>query len=76
MAMMILYRFLTTTYKNINRRELGVANLVEDIFNKRPTVVGWGYTSGFDPYSQELQGDLADYGVAARTLQKLDVSLN
>merc|ERR1712156_256420 len=55
------------------RRELGVTNLVEDIFNKRPTVVGWGYTSGFDPYSQELQGDLAEYGVAARTLQKLDI---
>merc|ERR1712012_752685 len=54
-------------------RALGVTNLVEDIFNKRPTVVGWGYTSGFDPYSQELQGDLADYGVAARTLQKLDI---
>ena len=71
-----LYRYLTTPYKNINRRALGVTNLVEDIFNKRPTVVGWGYTSGFDPYSQELQGDLAEYGVAARTLQKLDVSLN
>merc|ERR1712013_636531 len=55
------------------RRVLGVTNLVEDIFNKRPTVVGWGYTSGFDPYSQELQGDLAEYGVAARTLQKLDI---
>ena len=71
-----LYWYLTTPYKNINRRALGVTNLVEDIFNKRPTVVGWGYTSGFDPYSQELQGDLAEYGVAARTLQKLDVSLN
>ena len=33
------------------RQELKVSNLVEDIVGKRPTVVGWGYTSGFDPYS-------------------------
>jgi len=55
------------------RRELRVSNLVEDIVGKRPTVVGWGYTSGFDPYDLTLQGDLQDYGVASKSLQKLDI---
>ena len=57
------------------RRQLEVANLVEDIVGKRPTVVGWGYTSGFDPYDLSVQGDLKDYGVASKSLQKLDVIL-
>ena len=64
-----------TFQKHSFRQELKVSNLVEDIVGKRPTVVGWGYTSGFDPYDLTVQGDLKDYGVASRSLQKLDVSL-
>ena len=52
-----------------------MSNLVEDIVGKRPTVVGWGYTTGFDPYSLTVQGDLQDFGVASKSLQKLDVIL-
>jgi len=58
---------------NEYRQELRVSNLVGDIVGKRPTVVGWGYTSGFDPYDLSVQGDLKDYGVASRSLQKLDI---
>ena len=57
------------------RQELGVSNLVEDIVGKRPTVIGWGYTFGFDPYNLSVQGDLRDYGVGSKSLQKLDVTL-
>jgi len=58
---------------NEYRQQLSVSNLVEDIVGKRPTVVGWGYTSGFDPYDLSVQGDLKDYGVASKSLQKLDI---
>ena len=57
------------------RQELRVSNLVEDIIGKRPTVVGWGFTTGFDPYDLSVQGDLKDHGVASKSLQKLAVIL-
>ena len=36
-------------------RDLGVSNLVTALEGTKPTVVGWGYTSGFDPWSLEPQ---------------------
>jgi len=58
---------------NEYRQELRVSNLVEDIIGKRPTVVGWGFTSGFDPYDLSVQGDLKENGVASKSLQKLAI---
>jgi len=58
------------------RQELKVSNLVEDIVGKRPTVVGWGYTSGFDPYSYtKVQGDFDGFNVASKSLQKLAIPI-
>jgi hypothetical protein len=37
------------------RKSLDVTNLIEDLEGRHPTVVGWGYTSGFDPWSGEAQ---------------------
>ena len=61
--------------RHLFRQELRVSNLVEDIIGKRPTVVGWGFTTGFDPYDLSVQGDLKDHGVASKSLQKLAVIL-
>ena len=39
----------------MSRPELEVKNLMRDLEGRTPTVVGWGYTSGFDPWSGEAQ---------------------
>lgn len=57
------------------RPELEVDNIMKDLEGRRPTVVGWGYTSGFDPWSGDLQGDTEKYGVGSRIQQKLALPL-
>lgn len=57
------------------RQELGVANLSGDLEGREATVVGWGYTSGYDPWAGGEQEDDTTYGVPSREQWKLSVPL-
>ena len=37
------------------RQELGVSDLSGDLEGRKATVVGWGYTSGYDPWAGREQ---------------------
>ena len=37
------------------RRALGVENVKNDLEGRTATVVGWGYTSGYDPWLGKIQ---------------------
>ena len=37
------------------RKSLGVSNIISSLEGRTPTVVGWGFTSGFDPWSGDPQ---------------------
>ena len=56
------------------RAALQVEDMVGGLEGRNGTVVGWGYTSGYDPWNGTQQDD-KDYGVPSRTQQKLVVPI-
>jgi len=58
------------------REELEVENFDSDLEDKKNgVVVGWGFTSGYDPWLGDTQQDTQDYGTGSRLLQKLRVPI-
>jgi len=57
------------------RREMEVSNSISDLEGRKGVVVGWGFTTGYDPWLGETQQDTTKYGVSSRKQQKLTVPI-
>jgi len=57
------------------RKEMEVSNVVSDLEGRKGVVVGWGFTSGYDPWLGDSQQDSTKYGVSSRKQQKLTVPI-
>ena len=57
------------------RAALQVEDMVGGLEGRNGTVVGWGYTTGYDPWNRTKQQDDKDFGVPSRTQQKLVVPI-
>jgi len=57
------------------RREMEVSNAISDLEGRQGVVVGWGFTTGYDPWLGDSQQDTTKYSVSSRKQQKLTVPI-
>jgi len=57
------------------RREMEVRDVIRDLEGRKAVVVGWGFTSGYDPWLGDAQQDTTEYGVSSKIQKKLTVPI-